>query len=296
MFIGIDVGGTKIESALYIGTSIKFISRITTPSSYEQFLVELKKIINHALQINNVTIKCIGIGVPATVKDNRIDWSPNIPYLNGINLADVIEKYFRVKVFIANDAQLSLLGESWKGAAKDVDHAVLISIGTGVGGAIMLNRRIVQGRNGSAGAFGWINLNLNEPNDPNHGYLERHASGSAVMQIGKALDPALTSYQIIKKSRQGNEECLEIIHDIGFKLGASLATVSSILEPDLIIFSGGLSEAFDLFDNKMEEALKKFASPSTKNTPIIVSDLGSKSGVYGAVRASILQDKMFEGR
>jgi predicted NBD/HSP70 family sugar kinase len=131
----------------------------------------------------------------------RILWSIvtplYLPFLDGKDLAADLSERLGADVIVSNDAQLALLGEIWCGAAQNRQSAVLISVGTGVGGAIMMGGKIIRGIHGSAGAFGWLNLDWREPSDPNHGYVERHASGSALEAIGRQLDPPLTSYEII---------------------------------------------------------------------------------------------------
>src|SRR5690625_123080 len=213
--------------------------------------------------MNGQDIIGIGIRVPGTVKDNQIVWVPSVSYLDGANVVKVLKEKYNIETFIANDAQLSLLGESWKGSAYQKEHAVLISVGTGIGGAIMQNSKIVQGVNGGAGALGWIHLDLNEPSSANHGYLELHASGTAIMKMGSKLIPPLTSHQVMEKARKGNEECLKIVHNVAHKLGTALAIVSSILEPELIIFSGGISDAFDLIEGTMNASLERYLSVGT---------------------------------
>lgn len=293
MYIGIDIGGTKIESAIYDGVNVRNIARMTTPKTYEKFLIGLDKMIQQALEMGAQAIQGIGIGVPGTVKNNEISWVPNVGYLDKADLVKDLQEKYEVTIFIANDAQLSLLGEAWKGAASEKQHAVLISVGTGIGGAIMHNRNIIQGVRGAAGAFGWIHLDVNEPVSVNHGYLERYASGSAIMEMGRKLDPPLTSYEVMDKARQGDVDCLGIVHQVAHKLGVALAIVSSILEPEVIILSGGISDAFDVIREEMITTQKEYSSIGTKDIPIVVGELGSKAGVYGAIRAGMLRERMF---
>ncbi|HYL44317.1 MAG TPA: ROK family protein [Ktedonobacteraceae bacterium] len=293
MYLGIDVGGTKIQGAYLQGKTVILTSKVATPTSgYQAFLTALLRVVEETIQVNG-KVRRIGVGVPGTVTKQSVTWVPNLPFLNSKDLAADLSERVGADVVVSNDAQLALLGEIWRGAAQHRQSAVLISIGTGVGGAIMMGGKIVRGIHGSAGAFGWLNLDWCEPSDPNHGYVERHASGSALEAIGQQLDPPLTSYEIISRARTGDLVAIDIINRFSKQLGSACASIASILDPEVLIFSGGLADAFDLFAEKLREWLREAGSPSVRETPLIVAQLGKSAAAYGALRAAMLQKQMW---
>lgn len=286
MFLGIDIGGTKIEYASFTEKQVSILGREATPGDYQSLIRQISSV---AAKLDG--LDSVGVGLPGTFTTDKIIWVPNISYLNGNNLAGDLSEKFGVGVTIGNDAQLALLGESWKGAASNVSDAVLLSIGTGIGGAIMAGGKIIKGNNGAAGAIGWLNLNINEEPVENHGYLEYHASGSALTRIGKSMSPPITSYEIVDKAKQGEPACVNIMNEIGKLLGASVGAIASILDPKMVIVSGGLSDAFDSLEAPMMNSFRKYSSNGITSLPIVKSQLGNKSGVYGAVRLAMIQDK-----
>ncbi|WP_449537959.1 ROK family protein [Ferdinandcohnia sp. Marseille-Q9671] len=284
MYLGIDVGGTKLQFAVGDGNKVTLLEKIPTPGSYEAFLE----------CIENVTfghkIEGVGLGIPATFTEEIVNWAPNIPYLENRNLKKDIATLVGSPLFLGNDAQMSLLGEMWKGAGHGRTDAVLMCIGTGIGGAIMVSGKLVKGRRGAAGAFGWTNLNMHEPPDQNHGFLERHASGTALASMGQEQFPPLSPHEIGRRARQGDGRCLKILGKVGHLLGVGLASIASTLDPEVIIISGGLSDAFDLYEEKLKESFIAYSAPGIETIPVIRGQLGNTAGAYGAIRLAEVGD------
>ena len=214
-------------------------------------------------------------------------WMPNLPFLNSRDLAGDLSALLHVPVELANDAQLALLGEVWRGAAQACHNAVLVSIGTGVGGALMLGGRIVRGVHGSAGAFGWLNLDWRETADPEHGYVERHASGSALNELARQLDPVLSSHELIARVRVGDPASQAIFERFSLLLGAACASIASILDPEVLILAGGLCEVFDLLSPVLHAQMQTHGSPSVRDLPIVPALLNKDAAAYGALRAAL---------
>jgi predicted NBD/HSP70 family sugar kinase len=287
-YLGIDIGGTKIQGAYLQQETMRLTPRIATPtSSYEDLLAVLIALAT-AVKRETGTLKHIGVGVPGTVTERCVTWVPNLPFLDGKDLAGDLALRCDTQVLVANDAQLALLGEMWRGAAQHRQSAILFSVGTGVGGAIMFGGRIVRGVHGSTGAFGWLNLDWREPPDPAHGYTERYAAGSALDAMAKQLDPAATSHEIIARSRRGDPASLALLRQFSRILGAACASVASILDPEVLIIAGGLSDAFDLLSEDLRRALREMGSPGVRETPLVSAQLGKDAAAYGALRAAVL--------
>lgn len=296
MYLGIDVGGTKIQGAHLRGDDddVMLTAKLPTPRSYEHLLTALMRIVREAADVRGEAVTHVGIGLPGTTTERRVLWMPNLPFLDGKDLADDLDEQAHAEVIVGNDAQFALLGEVWRGAARERGNAVLVSIGTGVGGAILMNGKLMRGAHGSAGAFGWLNLDLQEPPNPNHGYLELYASGSALDEMGRALHPPLTAYELVAKARAGDPDCAGIIERLATTLGAAFAAIASIIDPEIIIVSGGLADAFDVFAAPIRASLRGRGSPSVRETPVVVGQLGSYAAAYGALRAAMLQRATWE--
>ena len=289
MYLGIDVGGTKTQGAYERDGEIALTARLATPKDYGQLLDALTHMAGEVAESCGELVTHIGIGVPGTASEQRVTWVPNLPYLDGKPLASDLYERTRAEVVVGNDAQFALLGEVWRGAAREHEHAVLVSVGTGIGGAIYMNGRLLRGSHGSAGAFGWLNLDMREPPNSDHGHLELHASGAALDEMARTLDPPRTSYEVVAGARAGDPACIGLIDRLATVLGAGCASIASILDPDVIIFSGGLADAFDLLEAPLRSGLRARGSPSVRETPIVVSQLGRYAAAYGALRAAMLQ-------
>ena len=287
MYVGIDVGGTKIQAAYLHEESVTLARQVATPTSdYEAFLTTLAALAGEIAAAGE-PIERIAIGLPGTVTERAVIWMPNLPFLNGMPLASDLAAFTNTPITLANDAQLALLGEVWRGAAQASRNAVLVSVGTGVGGAILLDGKIVRGVHGSAGAFGWLNLDWRDPAHPEHGYVERHASGSALDTLARQCDPPITSYELIARARTRDAVSVEIITRFSNLLAATFASLASILDPEVLILAGGLADAFDLFAEPLRQGMIAWGSPSVRSTPIVPAKLGKYAAAYGALYAAM---------
>ncbi|RAQ94334.1 ROK family protein [Thermogemmatispora tikiterensis] len=288
MELGIDVGGTKIQGAYLTATGeVALTPRVRTPANYEEFLRALVELVETVARQQGEPVASIGLGLPGTCTRRRSLWVPNLPFLHERELAAELEQRLGAAVVLSNDAQLALLGEAWRGAARGRQQVALVSVGTGIGGALMLGGRLVRGAHGSAGAFGWLTLDRAHLPDPDHGYLELLASGSALAARSQQLDPPLTSYEVIAQARQGQPASLALVEEVGHLLGLALASIASLFDPELLIITGGLCEAFDLFFPWLRENLARYGAPAVRETPIVPALLGDKAAAYGALHAAL---------
>ena len=288
-YLGIDVGGTKIQGAYIERDEPALTTRIATPTEdYTSFLAAIRQIVELTRQRGGAIARMV-VGLPGTVTGERVTWVPNLPFLNGKDLAGELSTLLAMPVELANDAHLCLLGESWRGAARECRSAVLVSVGTGVGGAVMVGGTIVRGQHGGAGAFGWLNLDWRESADPEHGYVERHASGSALNELARRLDPLLNSRDLIARARLQQPACLALLQQFCAILGAACASIASLLDPEILILAGGLSEAFDLFEPVLRQQLRTLGAPGVREMPIVQAQLGKDAAAYGALRAALSQ-------
>jgi glucokinase len=268
-----------------------------------------------------------GIGVPGIIdiKTGMMRKSANLPGWAEYPVRDEIERRLGARVFLNNDAKVAAFGEQWLGAGRGVDNMVMLTLGTGIGGAIVLNGKIFYGMNGMAGEFGHVTV---EPNGVlcgcgNHGCAERYASATAVVRMAQeamaaglapglvkaAAGGELSALSVYNLAMQGDVDARRIFRRFGEVLGILLADLANVLNLEMFVIGGGVSSAWDAFAPTMFEEMrarsivyaatapgdpldeKKTASqngtPSLRQTIVTRSTLGSDAGLYGAARLPI---------
>jgi glucokinase len=283
--IGIDLGGTAIKLGRFLqdGTCLETISLPTPQPANPQSVV--KAIAQGVKQLNlNNTCRAIGLGMPGpTYKTRRIARkSINLPGWDDIPLADWLEAHTGLPTVLENDANCAVMGEAWLGAGRAFTDFILLTLGTGVGGAIFLDGKLFTGRDGAAGELGLITLNPDgyPCRSGNHGSLEQYASiGSIQRQTGK--DPAGMGLL----AQAGDPVALEFWQDYGRILGAGLASLVYVLTPEAIIIGGGISASCEFFlSSTLAEIKQRVVSPSRVGLQLLPAQLGNHAGMLGAAK------------
>ncbi|WP_376794535.1 ROK family protein [Thermogemmatispora sp.] len=292
MYLGIDVGEHLLRGAFFQQKEVVLTEPLAVPDTYEGLLEALAQLVQEVARAGEA-IRRLGVSIPGNCTERRAVWVPSLPYLNGRDLADDLRARLGVSVMLASDAQLALLGEVWRGVARDRQSAALVSVGTGVSGALMLGGRIIHGAHGSAGALGWLVLDRQQAPNPDRGYLDLYASASALASQGRLLDPPLSPEEIIGRAREGQASCVKLVNDCALVLGMAVAGLASVFDPEVVIFGGALTGAFDLFAPLLREGLLRYGSPSVRQTPLLASQLGADASAYGALRAAMVLQSMW---
>ena len=289
--LGIDVGGTHVRAAVDRGSGPELLGSWPLPASYEELVRLVQRV---ALDGPGAgAVDAVGIGLPGVVRDNRAVWVPNVPHVVDRPLARDVEDALGARAVLANDAQVALLGEARHGAATGRASAALFSLGTGVGGAILVGGRVLRGARGAAGAFGWINVDARRGGDPDHGQLERLASGRALGELARREGAFADGAALVAAARGGDAGALARMAEAGRWLGAAVATVASTLDPEVVLLTGGVSDAYDVLEPAVLEALRALASPTARAVPVRVGALGSRAGVWGAVTLALEGEEAF---
>ena len=329
--IGVDMGGTNLRIAA-ITTDGQLLEKITLgvkiAMGRDYVIGEMCDAIQSLTGKYRGSGKFhgAGIGVPGIidVEAGMMRLSANLPGWSEYPVRDVIERRLCSRVFLDNDAKMAAFGEKWLGAGRDVDNMAMITLGTGIGGAIILNGKIFYGMNGMAGEFGHVTI---EPDGVpcgcgNHGCAERYASATAVVRMareaiasGKApalakaasSDPEFSARSIYNLALQGNEDAQRIFRRFGVALGILLAGLINVLNIEMFVIGGGVVSAWDAFappmfaelrdrslvyaatapedsSAKKEGASAQIAAYTRKKTIITRALLGSDAGLYGAAR------------
>jgi glucokinase len=286
--IGIDVGGTKIAAGVIDreGRIQRGVARRTPAASRDEFLELLDEIVDE-LRIEGV--EAIGFGLPSTIdqRTGRVVGSVHVP-LNDFDFRDHAAERFSIPVALDNDGNAAAIAE-WKiGAGRGTSHMIMLTLGTGVGGGLILDGKPYRGWVGAGAEIGHMVLEYGgEPCSgtcTGHGHFEQVSSGRAAdRKAVELLGPGATGRELVGAAREGNDEALEAVREIGRKLGAALGSLVNIFNPEVIVIGGGFSQARDLFLEPALETMKVEAlRPGRDLVRVVPALLGPDAGLVGA--------------
>ncbi|MCD4714874.1 MAG: ROK family protein [Clostridiales bacterium] len=307
-YIGLDIGGTKILGVLYDekGNPISKSKKKTKASEgIEVVMEQIVKVIDDLIEDNTVELAGIGAGIPGLVTDGGIiTFSPNIP-LRDFNLRKVLNKKYDVPVVIGNDVNVAMFGEFKYLNRSDLKHVLGLFVGTGVGGAIIIDGKLYQGQ-GAAAEFGHMVVNSDGVfcGCGSQGCLEAYASKWAIQeflrsQIKKGrkstlkdileTDDVIKSSAIEKAYSEGDEITAEAIDRAIRYLGIALGSLINLFNPQMIILGGGMMESMGktLLSKLIEESELHTMPGLMKTVEFKLSELGDDAGVYGAYQLII---------
>lgn len=281
--VGIDVGGTSLRVMSSRTDGHRTTPCIVaTPESYEQFLDVVAELVAGSVCGRPQRACC---GLPGSSAHGTADFVPALPWLTGRPVARDLSVRLGCAVTLGFDGHLTLLAEAREGAVRGHSSAVLVAVGTGIGGALMVDGRIWRGRRGTAGSWGWLSF-PGSRDDPAHGAFELVASGGALSRAASALDPTWDGRDLVVAARLGEPRAAAALQNYSERLGRGLAAIASIVDPEIVVVGGGLSEAMDVLGPLLEPRIAKFASPNGRRVPVVAAQLGSIAGVIGAVHAA----------
>ncbi|MFC1570930.1 ROK family protein [Candidatus Margulisiibacteriota bacterium] len=285
MIIGIDLGGTKIAGVLTTPSG-KVLMDVQIPTEAskgkKQVIENIKKAIRTLIQSHKVKIKAIGIGAPGPILYDKgiVIEAPNLSGWKNVQLRQILKREFKVPVFVDNDANCAALAEAWFGAGKFVRHFIYITVSTGIGGGIVIDKKVYRGTTGSAGEFGHMIIDSGNAKCGcgNTGCLEALASGTALKRLAgmDAISAHLAAHQGDKKAKKA-------IREIAHYLAIGIANLVNIFNPELVIVGGGLSNMWkDLIIPVKKEFRKYTLSLSGKSVKVVRAKLRTNAGVLGA--------------
>lgn len=302
---GIDVGGTTVKIGLFT-TEAKLIDSMEIPTRKEDegsyILSDICGVIETKLVEKKITrdnLVGVGIGIPGPVtKDGTV--------LNCVNLGwgifNVEEKLSQmlggVMVKAGNDANVAALGETWQGGGRGFEDLVLVTLGTGVGGGVIIGGKIVSGSNGAAGEIGHIpavdDQNAEECGCGKKGCLETVGSATGIVREAKKLlskssessvlrdADNITCKDIFDAAKAGDKLAMEVVDKLAYYLGKAIAGIAAVTNPQVIVIGGGVSKAGKFLLDKIEENFINYAFHATKNAKFALATLGNDAGMYGA--------------
>lgn len=306
-----DLGGTHLRAAT-IDRNGRIHQRLKQPTPQAELPAEIVHALvdaAHACQSQCTArggkISAVSVAVPGTVdfEEGVVVKAPNVPCLDGFRLGAALQSELEWPAIVENDANAAAVGEMWQGAGRGYRNLVCVTLGTGVGGGIILDGRLWRGVDGSAGEIGHLGV------DPfagvpctcgSRGCLEVYASATAIVRMTREARPrypnsvlhmseGLTAEKIYQAGLEGDELALEVLRRMGVYLGIGLASLVNLLNPEIIVIAGGVSNGWELFEKHMHQQVRERAFPlPAKRVKITRAECGDDAGLLGAARLAFM--------
>ena len=301
---GVDVGGTTVKIGFFETTGKlidKWEIKTNTKNEGASILPDITKAIEDKIASENISkddIQGIGVGVPGPVTSTGVvNRCVNLGW-GVFNIEEELSKLTGLKVKAGNDANVAALGEMWQGAAKGSRDVIMVTLGTGVGGGVIVDGNIISGANGAGGEIGHINVDKDEIEPCNCGKcgcLEQYASATGIVRMatrrlnasdeettlrGKELSAKL----IFDEAKEGDKVSEELVEKLGEILGSTLANIACVSNPEVIVIGGGVSKAGTILTDVIQKNYKKNCFHACENAKFVIAGLGNDAGMYGCMQ------------
>ena len=305
--LGVDVGGTTVKMGLFQTDSV-LIDKWEIPTRKDLpedvILSDIADAIREKLtqhQVAKEDVVGIGVGVPAAVTgEGFVKQVANLGWKEK-DVKQELEALTGIEVKVANDANVAALGEMWKGGGEGYSSLVMVTLGTGVGGGIILNGQILTGTNGGGGEIGHILANRNETECcgcGKKGCLEQYASATGIARLAKNIlaentkETMLNLEDVSAKTvfdavKAGDEVAIEVAEQFGAYLGYALADLGAVLDPEIFVIGGGVSKAGEILFTYVKKYYEERTFFTCKDVKFALAKLGNDAGIYGAAKLVI---------
>ena len=306
--IGVDVGGTTVKLGLFTDGG-ELLEKWEIPTRTEDngvnILPDIAKSIDEKLAgkgISKSEVEGCGLAVPGPVDEDGVVRRAVNLHWDYFNLEEKAGELFGMKVKGGNDASVAALGEAWKGAASAFKSSVMVTLGTGIGGGIIINGRILMGVTGAGAEIGHIHVNDDETiacNCGNHGCIEQYASATGIARLARERlaendDPSclrsiakVSAKSVFDAVKKGDKVAIEIAERFGKYLGDMLAQVACVVNPDAIVLGGGVSRAGDVLIGYVEKNFQKNTFHACRGAKFVIASLGNDAGIYGSAKLAL---------
>lgn len=305
---GIDIGGTSIKCGLFTAEG-ELLDKWEIPTNRENHGENVPADIANAIKekmaekfIEKENVLGVGMGIPGPVlADGTVLQCPNLGW-GRMNVAQTMNDLTGLRIKAGNDANVAALGEMWKGGGRGYDTMVMITLGTGVGGGIILDGDILCGTNGAAAEIGHMIVNPSEEDIcgcGGHGHLEQYASATGIVRMAKKALAAgnketsltafdnLTAKDIFDEAKKGDEVALELVDTLGSYLALALSHVSASVDPQAYVIGGGVSRAGMILIDAIKKHYNNNIMKALQDKEFRLAELGNDAGIYGAARMLI---------
>jgi glucokinase len=305
--IGIDVGGTSVKIGLFEITG-ELLHKWEVPTRQEEngkYIIEdVAESILKTLEEMNISFDDIvgaGMGVPGPVMPNGyVEVCVNLGWRDAYPGRDLSERLHGLPVELSNDANVAALGEMWQGGGMGYDDIVMVTLGTGVGGGVIVDQKIVAGKHGLAGEIGHVHIRDEETemcNCGGVGCVEQIASATGIAREARrkmaavdmpssmrAFGDSITAKEVLDAAKAGDQLANEVMEVVGHYLGLALAQVSMVTDPEVFVLGGGVSKAGQFLIDVIYKHFDKYTPISKNKSGIVLATLGNDAGIYGAAR------------
>jgi len=300
--VGIDVGGTKMLAvALDKAGNVSEPRRVPTPESAAALIDAFVSVVD--AQRADAPLDAVGVGAPGLVdRHGCLKMAPNLPHVRDLQIKTLLEERLQLPVQVDNDATCAAWGERELGAAKGSDDVVVVTLGTGIGGGLVLDGHLYRGAHGFAGEVGHIKVDPEGIPCPcgGRGCWERYASGSALGRFGREAGEGGPAVRVVElaggdfhdvrgehvgaAAREGDPEALELMNRFAWWVAQGLANLADAFDPATIVVGGGMLESVDLFLDRTREVFPDLvlAGPERPSVDIVPATLGERAGAIGA--------------
>ena len=302
---GVDVGGTTIKMGFF-ETSGKLIDKweikTDTSNGGENILSDIAKAIDNKLAQEGISkndVQGVGVGVPGPVNSKGIVLKCVNLGWGVFNVEEELASLTGLKVKAGNDANVAALGEMWQGAGKGSEDMVMATLGTGVGGGIIVDGKVIAGANGAGGEIGHITVNNDEIEACNcgqYGCLEQYTSATGIVRMAKrklaktdeetslrAVEE-LSAKTIFDEAKKGDKIAGELVEELGKILGGTLSNIAAVTNPEVIVIGGGVSKAGQILIDTIHKHFTESVFHACKDTRFVLAGLGNDAGMYGCVK------------
>lgn len=303
---GVDIGGTTCKIGLFETTG-QIIDKWEIPTNTTEGGKNILSDVAASLKakmaeesIGKEEIEGIGVGIPGPVRsDGSVAVCVNLGWKN-VHVPKELEVMMEgIRVKAGNDANVAALGEMWQGGGKGYENVVMVTLGTGVGGGIIVNEKIVAGTNGAGGEIGHMTVNPYETiacNCGRKGCLEQYASATGITRLAKEalavehetslLDTAeeISAKAVFDAYKENDKLAAQIVEKFADILGNALSNVASVVDPEVFVIGGGVSKAGEVLIEAVQKHFKEAAFSSYKDTKFTLASLGNDAGMYGCVK------------
>ena len=305
--IGVDVGGTSVKCGIFLNDG-KLLRKWEIPTSRENNCAAVIPDIAHSLEevlqtekIDKKDVIGVGMGVPGPVQaDGYVPVSVNLHWKD-LYPAKQLEELLGLKVKLGNDANIAALGEAWQGGAKGCSSAVLLTLGTGIGGGIITNNQILTGAHGIAGEIGHLHVRDGEKeycNCGGQGCLEQIASATGIVREAKRImvtaretesvmrefGDRLTAKDVCDCAKAGDDLANRVLETVCRYLGLAISHIAMTVDPEIFVIGGGVSKAGQFLVDKIMKHYEYYTPIVKEHSPIVLATLGNDAGIYGGAR------------
>jgi len=284
-----DIGGTNVRVARVSSTGrISHHKRVLTPPAGGVAVVDALATLLE--QIPRTGVGAIGVDVPGLAYNNGDVWAPNIRGWKRMPLGVRLQERLHLPVVVESDRNAFVVGEAWKGTARNCRNVVFLAVGTGIGAGILADGRLLRGHGELAGSVGWMAVRDRYlPQYAKTGCLESHAAGPGIgLAARRLLRRNISAPEVARLAAQGDRRAQLILERAGHYLGLALANLVSTLNPEMIVVGGGVAEEGGLLLKTARETMMRWAQPiAVRQVRLVRSELGDAASLLGVAKLAL---------